>query len=156
MIPAKPIPLDWVKEYLEYENGRLFWIKKPSAKVYVGDPAGRINDKYIRTWIQGRPYLVHRIIWAMHYGDTTQAIDHINGDTFDNRIENLRTVTHSENTRNHGKIVGVRKEGSWWVVRRQIEPGGKQVLLGKFVSKELAEQFSLAQNEIYFSGVYRR
>lgn len=156
MTPAKPIPVEWVKEYMEYDDGRLFWIKKPSAKVYVGDPVGRIDGKYSRTWIQGRPYLVHRVIWAMFNGDTGLRIDHINGDSLDNRIENLRAVSVSENTRNHGRVVGVWQEGRSWVVRRQIEAHGKQVLLGKFETKEEAEAFSLSQNEIYFSGVYRR
>ena len=30
---------------LRYESGKLFWTIKPSAKVFVGDEAGSINDE---------------------------------------------------------------------------------------------------------------
>ena len=44
---------------------------------------------------------MHRAIWAWHHGCfPTLQIDHINGDGMDNRIENLREVTASENQRN--------------------------------------------------------
>ena len=46
----------------------------------------------------------HRAIWIGSHGgiipDDRMEIDHINGDRHDNRIENLRLVSHSENVRN--------------------------------------------------------
>lgn len=154
MIPAKEIPIDWVKEYLYYRDGKLFWKKKPSAKVYVGDEAGRANGPYIRTWIKGRPFLVHRVIYAMHYGDTTLAVDHINGNKQDNRIENLRALSSADNLRNRGRVVGVTKSGNKWMVCRQLESKGKTVYMGTFETREEAEDFSLLQNETYFPGIY--
>ncbi len=42
---------------------------------------------------------VHRLVWLAFYGPSYE-LDHINRDKSDNRIENLRAVTHSENLKN--------------------------------------------------------
>jgi len=44
-------------------------------------------------------YTMSRIIWKFHYGtEPTGVIDHINGDSTDNRIENLQDITQKQNT----------------------------------------------------------
>lgn len=53
---------------------------------------GRILDSNLK---------LHKAIWIYHNGDSEGFdIDHINGNTLDNRIENLRMVTHQKNTQN--------------------------------------------------------
>jgi len=48
---------------------------------------------------------VHRIIWVLTYGsiDQTLVIDHLDGDPFNNRIENLALKTFANNARNNHK-----------------------------------------------------
>ena len=54
----------------------------------------RMNGKMLQI-------LFHRVVWAHCYGRfPTGQLDHINGVKTDNRIENLREVTDSENKRN--------------------------------------------------------
>lgn len=50
----------------------------------------------------GKSTTVHGLVWAAHMGARGQGmdIDHINGVASDNRIENLRVVTHRENSIN--------------------------------------------------------
>lgn len=48
-----------------------------------------------------RHVYIHTIVWALCHGEIpTYTIDHINGDRLDNRIENLREVSQSENMMN--------------------------------------------------------
>ena len=43
---------------------------------------------------------LHHIAWALVFGRFPKQIDHINGNKTDNRIENLREVSQSENNQN--------------------------------------------------------
>jgi hypothetical protein len=55
------------------------------------------ND-YFTLSFEGKTFLAHRIIWTLHHGVApTGLIDHINGQKWDNRIENLREATHTQN-----------------------------------------------------------
>lgn len=83
----------------------------------------------------------HRAIWTMVYGYWAKEIDHINGDPQDNRLENLREVTHRENclngrrrSRNTSGANGVNWDASRnkWLVRIQTEKGA--VNRGRFDS----------------------
>ena len=69
--------------------------------------------------------------------------DHINRDRLDNRRENLRAVTRSENQANSERprgrsgYRGVRqgRAGSWYA---QISLAGKKICIGRFASPEAA------------------
>lgn len=76
------------------------WAKSP-----VTESGGSWN-----TTISRKKYKVHRIIYKMFYPDFDEAltIDHIDGNPMNNRIENLRAVTHKQNMRNIKK----RKDNS--------------------------------------------
>ncbi len=87
------------------ETGELFW------KVGVGNSAkGKLcgtikvmtGDKPYRcmTW-RGASCRYHRVVWFYYYGAWPKyEIDHIDGDSLNNRINNLRDVDASTNQRN--------------------------------------------------------
>ena len=87
----------------EPETGLLFWVKRKG--VTAGREAGTLGpDGYKRVGIGGKCFLVHRLIWAMHYeGDVPDYLDHINGVKDDNRLENLRPATKGQNGMNRPK-----------------------------------------------------
>jgi hypothetical protein len=68
----------------------------PSGYLYLGLFKGKGPSKQ-RIWKR-----VHRVVWETFVGKipTGLEIDHINCDKHDNRISNLRVVTHSENCKN--------------------------------------------------------
>lgn len=84
----------------EYRDGELYWKQRGRSR-QMGRPAGGVNgDGYRRIKINRKLYAVHRLVWVMHGNDPVPFVDHINGDVLDNRIENLRAATHSQNCMN--------------------------------------------------------
>jgi hypothetical protein len=88
-----------LKELFEYRNdGYLIRKIKTSNSVKTGDIAGcDTGNGYKKIRAFGKPYLSHRLIFFWHYGVFPKEIDHINGDTVDNRIENLRAAYRNHN-----------------------------------------------------------
>jgi|APSaa5957512535_1039671.scaffolds.fasta_scaffold25270_6 hypothetical protein len=67
----------------------------------AGDIAGRITHLGYRVVkIENVAWQAHRLIWKHVHGEDPLIIDHINHDRADNRIHNLRSVTHKENQKN--------------------------------------------------------
>ena len=62
----------------------------------------RNNKGYIYATIDGKQIPKHRLIWEAFNGEIPDGmeIDHINGNPSDNRLENLRLVTHEDNCNN--------------------------------------------------------
>lgn len=88
-----------------------------------------------------RKTLIHRLI--MGVTDANYIVDHINGDTLDNRKSNLRVITRAENNKNMRKhsdntsgYTGVGLKDGLWVA--SIRMGYKKYYIGGYNSKEHA------------------
>mgnify|MGYP001559349219 CR=1 FL=1 len=62
------------------------------------------NGGYISLTVKRVLYKAHRLAWFYVYGTWPDIIDHINRDKQDNRINNLRSVTLAENSKNWRNI----------------------------------------------------
>lgn len=58
------------------------------------------NANYYHGRINSECFLAHRIIWKMMTGEEPDIIDHINGETLDNRFENFREGNVGLNMKN--------------------------------------------------------
>lgn len=146
------------------EDGEILWSERPSAtaSVVIGSVAGAVFGKvkkYKTVRVFGKKTFVHRVVWAMHNGAwPTDDVDHIDGDGLNNRIENLRLATRSQNCMNRkvrsdnaSGLKGARKrknrDGSdAWI--SCITLGGITKHLGRFRSAEDAHlAYMTAANE---------
>lgn len=135
--------LENLRETFDYDpkTGKFSWKAEPGSITANG-------YRYIK--VNGKLQLAHRLAWLYYYGEEPVGlVDHINGDRADNRIENLRIATYSQNsanaklhTRNTSGLKGVCKivrKGVWtgrW--QASITHNNKQIGLGSFKTKELA------------------
>ena len=91
-----------LREYFDYNplTGQLFRRKGRANELHK--PAGCVRERgYIKISFKNKSYLAHRLIWLWIHGSfSNECIDHINGDTSDNSINNLRCVSLSANQNN--------------------------------------------------------
>lgn len=103
---------------------------------------------------KGKMIILHRLLMGNPKG---KSIDHINGNTLDNRKENLRIVNKSENGQNRIRLSkrntsGYRnvywdKAKSKWMVSIYLE--GKTKFIGYFDDKEKANEAAIEARTKY-------
>lgn len=100
------ITQELVKELFYYDNGFLYW-KAKGKRRKLNEVAGcyapiRKRDSG-RRWIlhfNGKTYLASRLIFLYHHGWLPEVVDHEDRNCENDKIENLRPATYSQNTAN--------------------------------------------------------
>ena len=141
-----PLPsLERLRELFVVSNeGQLIRRISAASNAKAGSVAGRKrpnSNGYYEVYVEGRLWLVHRIIWALTNGRDPGGleVDHINRIKTDNRPSNLRLATASQqkmNTSGHSRNTsGVRgvsfnKSQKKWVA--YLNKGSVTYWLGAF------------------------
>ena len=91
--------------YFTYDESTPSCLRgKPSIGNPKGLARGSFSEKspYYRVKCANRMYAAHRVVWEMHNGAIPEKyeIDHFDGNIHNNRINNLRCVTKTINSKN--------------------------------------------------------
>lgn len=123
-----------------YENGKLFSCID-RGKLYFGYELGTLVKNRIKIQIGGKKYYRARVVWCLHNNSwpvDDLIVDHINRNSLDDRIENLRAISQTKNMRNKNAAskntsgragVSITKDKKW---RASIQVGNKHRNLGTY------------------------
>ena len=154
-----PEPIEFYKALaakIEFRDGVPYRTTSSSHNAKVGDVAGCINVagyRQIGIAVKGTKtfLLAHRLHWFMVHGEIPNELDHRDRDKRNNRIENLRLATSSQNKRNMkfknttSEFQGVcwHGKGRKWMARIQVD--GTAHYLGLFANeKDAARAYDTA------------
>lgn len=159
---------EFVRSILRYvpETGKFFWLVNTQGRANrAGGEAGHVNQRDGRVTIGwgGKKYLAHRLAFVWMGEEVPSIVDHKNRNPNDNRWENLRAATGSQNCANkrlrsdnsHG-CHGIRldknkaKLGRKKIWQARINVNGRQISLKYHETKERAAQAYTAAAKQYF------
>lgn len=143
------LTLNRLKELLYYDAETGLFTRKvgrsgPNAR--AGDIAGCDNGQgYVRIYVDGVPYKAHRLAWFYMTGEWVDEVDHRDTDRSNNRWDNLREATRSQNRTNcaayrnntsgYKGVSFYKRTGKW---KAQIQKEGRKISLGYFETPEAA------------------
>ena len=152
-----------LRELFSYDPETGFFTllkRRMGSRQKVGHIQDQLHKGYVCATIDGHQYRCHRLAWLYIHGVwPNQSIDHINGIKTDNRILNLRDVSHSVNMQN---IKTVNATSTTGVLGAQkdykgrfkslIQVDGKKRYLGYFKTAEEANQAYLKAKREHHPG----
>lgn len=110
--------------------------------------AGRVDAAgYVAISFGGKKVKAHRLAYFMVHGECPELLDHVNGQTADNRIANLRPASASQNNMNRaigrrnksgGKGISWHKKAGKWQVH--VRAAGAVHYCGLFVDIDAARR----------------
>ena len=143
-----------LRELLEYrpETGEFFWRAKV-GRVSPGDPAGAREGGYSSIRVANQSHYAHRLAWLYMTGEwPDKLVDHIDRNPANNRWNNLRLASSTENISNSripkNNTSGLK--GAYWSEARRCwfstakSLDGKSVYLGSYPTKEAAHEAYMA------------
>jgi hypothetical protein len=162
-VQRRPLPnADELRALLRYdaETGLLYWRERDGNPNFNSRSGGKLalncltERGYFRGGVMGANYMAHRVIWKMVHDEEPDEIDHIDGDTQNNRLANLRAASRQDNVRNAKRKItntsgctGVYFRRGNWIAN--IRTGGKQIDLGYFKNKDEAIAVRKAAERLY-------
>jgi hypothetical protein len=152
MTAPRPLPSqDQLRALFDYDEhtGYLTWRLRDTLNPgfngrFAGKRAGAVSGRQWAVMVDYRRLGYHRVIWKWVHDTEPPEIDHINGNTSDNRLVNLRAGTRLLNAKNRGPTrgrvlpKGVVKPPKANVYRATIRLDGRYRVLGFFKTIEEA------------------
>lgn len=135
-----------IKEYrtliatYRYDGNGKFFHKVNGRSVIKGERAGYMGNRGYRViGFKGKTYLEHRVVFFIHNGFLPNTVDHINNDSTDNRVDNLRACSSQQNSWN-AKLSKSNNSGfkgvGWYTksqkYRARLKMCGKDIHIGLF------------------------
>jgi hypothetical protein len=110
----------------------------------------RNKGKYPTVTVDGVQVSLHNVVWLLFNDELPEAIDHVNGDKYDNRPENLRAADKQRNEANTGPrrnnktgFKGVRLHSQNGIYTAQVNVGKTQIYLS---SEKTPEDAAMVYN----------
>ena len=146
----KQIDVEELRKTFRIRDGNLERIdyRHPNGKWKPVKLWGNNSNGYCRVGFNGKMILHHVIIWILSTGKDIPKgleIDHINGNKLDNRIENLRVVSHRGNGQNRKEHRNGKLQGCYYkkLIKKyvgQINISGKVIHIGRFKTDQKAHR----------------
>lgn len=145
MARQKDLTQKRLKELLHYDPATgLFTWAITRKKCKAGTRAGSYNDAgYRRITLDYNKYFEHQLVWLYVFGYIPKMLDHKNRDPGDNRLENLRECTRSQNAANSAKQhnSSLKYKGYWYRSDQEkyrvcVMKDGKKHYFGQYVTEE--------------------